>query len=190
MKKVVIIKGSPREAGNTALLAGQVTEGARAAGAQVDTFYLHGMQIAPCDACDACHAEPYSGCIVDDDMQLIYPKLLDADAIVIASPVYWFTLSAQTKLFMDRCYALVDADGYLLKGKKIGIVMTYGDSDPFDSGAVNALRTFQDAYRYVEARIVGMVYGSADGPGDIAENADVMAKAYALGRKIGVGNED
>ncbi|MFC2015874.1 flavodoxin family protein, partial [Chloroflexota bacterium] len=184
-----IIKGSPREAGNSALLAQQVAEGAQAAGAQVDSFYLHGMDISPCDACDACHAEPYRGCIVDDDMQVIYPKLLDADAIVIASPVYWFTVSAQTKLYMDRCYALVDAQGYLLRGKEIGIVMTYGDSDPFDSGAVNALRTFQDGFNYVSARIAGMVYGSSDAPGDIAENADVMARAYALGLKLGAGEQ-
>lgn len=186
-KKVVIVNGSPRENGNSAALADQVAEGAEAAGAQVESFYLHGMDINPCDACDACHAEPYGGCIVDDDMQVLYPKLLDADAIVIASPVYWFTVSAQTKLFMDRCYSLVDADGYLLRGKKIGIAMTYGDTDPFDSGAVNAFRTFQDAYRYVGAEIVGMVYGSADAAGEIRHNAELMAKAYSLGQKLGSG---
>jgi hypothetical protein len=65
--------------------------------------------------------------------------------------------------------------------------MTYGDSDPFDSGAVNAFRTFQDAYKYVGAEIVGMVYGSADAAGDIQENAEVIAQAYALGQKLGDG---
>ncbi len=183
-KRIVIVKGSPREKGNSAILADKVAEGAKAAGAYVESFYLHGMDISPCDACDACHTEPFGGCVVSDDMQLLYPRILDADAIVIASPVYWFTVSAQTKLFMDRCYALVDADGYLLRGKKIGIVMTYGDSDPFDSGAVNAFRTFQDAYRYVGAEIVDMVYGSADAAGDIQENAEIVAQAYALGQKL------
>lgn len=183
-KKIVIVKGSPRENGNSAILADKVAEGAKAAGGYVESFYLHGMDISPCDACDACHTEPFGGCVVSDDMQLLYPRILDADAIVIASPVYWFTVSAQTKLFMDRCYALVDADGYLLRGKKIGIVMTYGDSDPFDSGAVNAFRTFQDAYRYVGAEIVDMVYGSADAAGDIQENAEIVAQAYALGQKL------
>jgi multimeric flavodoxin WrbA len=186
-KRIVIVKGSPREKGNSAILADQVAEGAKAAGAYVESFYLHGMDIGPCDACDSCHSEPYDGCVVSDDMQLLYPRILDADGIVIASPVYWFTVSAQTKLFMDRCYALVDADGYLLRGKKIGIVMTYGDTDPFDSGAVNAFRTFQDAYRYVEAEIVDMVYGSADAAGDIQANAEVIAQAYALGQQLGAG---
>jgi multimeric flavodoxin WrbA len=184
-KKILIVKGSPREHGNTAILAERVADGARAAGAGVESIYLHGLDIQACDACAACHAEPYSGCIVEDDMQDLYPKILDADAIVIASPVYWFTVSAQTKLFMDRCYALVQGDGYLLKGKQYGIVMTYGDSDPFNSGAVNALRTFQDGIRYVGAEIVGMVYGCADAEGEIADNAEVMADAYSLGEQLG-----
>ncbi len=185
--KIVIVKGSPRERGNSAILAEQVAEGARAAGAQVDSFYLHGMNIEPCDACDSCQDPPYAGCVVGDDMQLIYPKLESAGAIVIASPVYWFTVSAQTKLFMDRCYALVDDEGYTLRGKKIGIVMSYGDPDPFNSGAVNALRTFQDGFNYIGAEIAGMVYGSADKIGEIRGDPDVMARAYELGKLLGSG---
>lgn len=183
--KIVIVKGSPRRAGNSAVLADQVEAGARAVGAQVESYHLHGMDIRACDACDACHTEPYRGCIVEDDMQILYPKLQDADALVIASPVYWFTVSAQTKLFMDRCYALVDGQGYTMRGKRIGIVMAYGDTDPFNSGAVNAFRTFQDGFRYVGAEIVGMVYGSADQPGEIRANAHVMQQAYELGRLLG-----
>jgi multimeric flavodoxin WrbA len=117
-------------------------------------------------------------------MQAIYPELRAADALVIASPVYWFTVSAQTKLFMDRCYALIDRDGWMLKRKKIGIVMTYGDSDPFNSGAINAFRTFQDGFGYVGAEIVGFVYGSASEAGEIRTNEAVMAAAYGLGRKL------
>ena len=109
---------------------------------------------------------------------------MEADAFVVASPIYWFTVSAQTKLFMDRGYALVDAEGYLLRGKQAGIVLTYGDSDPFNSGAVNALRTFQDAFNYVGVEIAGMVYDSADAAGDIRENAGAMDQAYALGRRL------
>jgi multimeric flavodoxin WrbA len=161
--------------------------GARAAGAKVESFHLHEMDISPCDACDACRADADAGCIIDDDMQLLYPKLQDADALVIASPVYWFTMSAQTKLFMDRCYALVDKDGWILGRKEIGIVMTYGDSDPFNSGAVNAFRTFQDGFGYVGAEIVGFVYGSASDPGEIRGDEEVMAKAYELGRKLAAG---
>jgi multimeric flavodoxin WrbA len=183
-KNIVIVKGSPRREGNSATLAEQVAAGAQAAGAKVESFFLHEMDINPCDACDACQSAPYGGCIVEDDMQLLYPRLEDADALVIASPVYWFTVSAQTKLFMDRCYALIDEDGWSFRDKKIGIVMVYGDSDPFNSGAVNAFRTFQDGFGYVGAEIVGFVHGSASNPGEIRENKKVMTQAYELGQKL------
>ena len=83
-------------------------------------------------------------------MAPLYSKLRQAEAIVIATPVYWFTVSAQTKLFMDRWYAMGGDEGYPFKGKKFGIILTYADEDPFRSGAVNALRTFQDALGFVE----------------------------------------
>jgi multimeric flavodoxin WrbA len=186
-KRIVIVKGSPRRGGNSTALAEQVAAGAQAAGAQVESFTLHQMEINPCDACEACQGEPYGGCIINDDMQLIYPKLREADALVIASPIYWFTVAAQTKLFMDRCYGLVDADGWALHGKQIGIVLTYGDSDPYNSGAINAIRTFQDAFRYVGAEIAGLVYGSASDPGEIRGNEMVMKEAYELGRRLAAG---
>jgi multimeric flavodoxin WrbA len=186
-KKVVIVKGSPRRNGNSATLADQVAAGAESVGAQVDVFYLHGMDIQPCDACEACRASADDECIIEDDMQSIYPKLRQADVLVIASPVYWFTVSAQTKLFMDRCYALGGGDpsSYALEGKQIGIVLSYGDDDPFKSGAVNALRTFQDAYNYIGAEIVGMVYGSADAAGEIRKDSRLMEEARGLGVKLG-----
>jgi multimeric flavodoxin WrbA len=90
-------------------------------------------------------------------MQDLYLKLLAADAWVIASPVYWFTMSAQTKLFMDRCFALPAYAKEPFADKRIAIAMSYGAADPFDSGCVNALRTFQDAFNYTGAKIVGIV---------------------------------
>jgi multimeric flavodoxin WrbA len=166
-----------------------VAGGAEATGAEVEDFYLHGMNIQPCTACDECREETGKGCVIDDDMQTLYPKLRRADAVVIASPIYWFTVSAQTKLFMDRWYAFggPQEEYAALAGKRIGIVLTYGDLDPFVSGAVNALRTFQDAFDYVGAEIVGMVYGSASEAGEIQKNRDLMEKAYELGKQLASG---
>jgi multimeric flavodoxin WrbA len=124
--------------------------------------------------------------VINDDMQILYPKLRQADGVVIASPIYWFTVSAQTKMFMDRWYAFGGSEEYAaLAQKRIGIVLTYGDLDPFASGAVNAIRTFQDTFNYVKSRIVGMVYGSASEAGEIGNNQDLMEKAYELGRQLG-----
>jgi multimeric flavodoxin WrbA len=141
------------------------------------------MDIRPCDACDACQGTN-ADCIIEDDMQILYPKLRSADAIVVASPVYWFTMSAQTKLCIDRWYALQDPQGNALAGKQIGIVLTYGDTDPFTSGAVNAIHTFQDMFRYVKANIAGMVYGSASKAGEIQSQQELMERAYKLGQRL------
>jgi multimeric flavodoxin WrbA len=184
-RQVLILNGSPRRHSNSTLLAERAAAGARAAGAGVETFFLHTMDIRPCDACDACQGMEEGECVIQDDMQILYPKLRRADALVIASPIYWFTMSAQTKLFIDRCYALEGLQGSALAGKKIGIVLTYGDSDPFNSGAVNALRTFQDIFRYTRAEIAGFVYGSALQEGEIGSQTGLLQKAYELGQVLG-----
>ena len=183
-RKIMVVIGSPRRKGNSATLAKQVADGAKDAGAKVDTFFLQGMDIRPCTACDACRTKLKKDCIIKDDMKKLYPKMKAADGIVIASPIYWFTVSAQTKLFMDRWYALGGDDGYELAGKKFGIVLAYADADPFTSGAVNALRTFQDAFNFIGAELVGAVYGSAWKAGEIKKNKGLMEAAFALGRKI------
>lgn len=197
-KKIIIIEASPRAKGNSTILAREVAAGARCFGTEVETVHLHGLDIRPCTACDACQKSLTADCIIDDDMKAIYTRLRSADAIVYATPIYWFTVSAQIKLFMDRCYALTflgtqpdtDSDEQVetvendLRGKKLGVVLTFGDVDPFASGAVNAIRTFQDMARYVGAEIFGFVYGSALGPGEVADNADLMKQAFNLGRAL------
>jgi len=183
-KNVLVLLGSPRKKGNSAILAEQITKGAKSGKAKVETIYLQGEKMAPCKACYACQKKDSKGCSIQDDMQKIYPKLIAADAWVIASPVYWFTMSAQTKIFMDRCFALPAYQKNPFRGKRIAIAMTYGDADPFASGCVNALRTFQDAYGYTESPIVGMVYGSAMDAGEIRSNEKIMQEAFDLGRKL------
>jgi multimeric flavodoxin WrbA len=186
---IMVLHGSPRLNGNSAALAEQAASGARFAGADVETFFLHGMDIRPCDACDSCQGVSEGACMIDDDMQLLYPKLRQAAGILIASPVYWFTLSAQTKLCIDRWYALEGTQGSALAGKRFGLLLSYGDIDPFTSGAINALRTFQDMVGYLKGEVVGYVYGSASKAGEIRSQSDLMEKAYRLGQEIAEGKK-
>ena len=150
----------------------------------METVFLHGMKIAPCQSCYACQKRGSKGCAIDDDMQTLYPKLLESSAWVIASPVFWFTMSAQVKLFLDRCFALPAYGKKPFSGKRAAIAMTYGDTDPFTSGCVNALRTFQDIFRYVGMDIVGIVYGSAMDAGEIERNEALLESARKLGEKL------
>jgi multimeric flavodoxin WrbA len=197
-RKIIIVEGSPRPSGNSTLLARAVASGARSLGAEVETLHLHKMDIRPCTACDACQESLEKDCIIDDAMKDAYPRLRAADAIVYASPIYWFTVSGQIKLFMDRCYALtflgtlpgidgsepVEVVQTDLGGKKFGVVLSYGDVDPFTSGAVNAIRTFQDMARFVGSEMTGLVYGSALAAGEVAGNKALMNQAYDLGRAL------
>jgi multimeric flavodoxin WrbA len=183
-KRVLVILGSPRKNGNSAILAEQITKGAKSAGADVKSVFLQELKIAPCRSCYSCQKPGSKGCAINDDMQTIYPKLIEANAWVLASPVFWFNMSAQIKIFMDRCFALhcYGKDPFI--GRRIAIAMSYGDVDPFASGCVNALRTFQDAFNYTRSKIVGMVYGSAMKAGDIAKNEALMVEAEDLGKKL------
>ena len=183
-KQVLVILGSPRKKGNSSALAARISRGAKSAGAEVETVFLHGLKISPCRGCDTCQKNDSKGCAIKDNMQDIYPKLVTADAWVIASPVYWFTMSAQTKTFMDRCYALTAYAENPFAGKRIAIAMSYGDVDPVKSGCVNALRTFQDAFRYTGSKIIGMVYGSATKAGEIQNNEALMREAEDLGKRL------
>lgn len=181
-KSVLLLKSSPRESGNSNTLAAQVEAGVKDKGAIVKSLMLHHMDIRPCDACDLC--QETGVCIIQDDMQQVYPLLEKADAIVIAGPVYWFTISAQTKLCIDRWYALPDG---AFRGKQIGIVLTYGDTDLHNSGGINAIHTFESMFRYVGAEIIGVVHGSAYEIGEAEKQPDLMERAYQLGQKIGAG---
>jgi multimeric flavodoxin WrbA len=187
-KQVLVILGSPRRVGNSAALAARISRGAESAGAEVENLFLQDLEISPCRGCETCQQPDSQGCAIKDDMQEIYPKLIRADAWVIASPVYWFTMSAQTKIFMDRCYALPAYADNPFVGKLVAIAMSYGDVDPFQSGCVNALRTFQDAFNYTRSKIVGMVYGSAETAGEIENNVALMKEAEELGRRL-VGHQ-
>jgi multimeric flavodoxin WrbA len=183
-KQVLVVLGSPRKKGNSSMLAARIARGAESAGAEVETVFLHALKISACRGCDTCKKPNTKGCAIKDDMQGIYRKLIEADAWVIASPVYWFTMSAQTKTFMDRCYALTAYGKNPFAGKRIAVAMSYGDVDPVKSGCVNALRTFQDAYRYTGSKIVGMVYGSAVEVGEISDNKALMQEAEELGKRL------
>jgi len=183
-ENVLVVLGSPRRDGNSAALAARIARGAESAGADVETVFLQDLEISPCRGCDTCKEPGSKGCAINDDMQEIYPKLIGADAWVIASPVYWFTMSAQTKLFMDRCYALTAYGENPFAGKRIAIAMSYGDADAVRSGCVNAIRTFQDAFRYTGSKLVGMVYGSAMRAGEIESNEALMRQAKDLGNRL------
>jgi len=184
---LLAVVGSPRKGGNSDTLADAILSGASEVGAEVEKIYLNDLQVRGCQACDKCRGDVQDPCVLDDDMaRLVHPKLRACDALLIATPIYYFGPAAQTKLFLDRWYALGGKEGqpHALAGKRVAIALAYEDADPFCSGAANAMMTFRDAIRWVGAELVGVVYGSAAAPGEIADNRTVMEEARRLGANL------
>jgi multimeric flavodoxin WrbA len=103
--KIVGIVGSPRKNGNTEILMNEVLKVAREAGFETQMFLMSEKKVAPCDACGTCFE--VGDCVVQDDMQELYAMLEQADGVVFGSPVYFGSVSAQTKAIMDRMFALM-----------------------------------------------------------------------------------
>lgn len=185
-KQILILNGSPRERGNTAALAKQAMEGALASGAQVESIYLHSLDIRPCDACDHCSTGP---CIIEDDMTPLYSKLAAADGILLSSPIYWFTYSAQLKLCIDRWYGFQRSKWKDISSKEFGIILTYGDTDLYSSGGINAIHTFESMCRFLRSEIVGIVHGSMSEIGDAENHPGLLEQAFNLGKRM-AGEKD
>ena len=188
--KILLINGSPRKNGNTTRLVQEITRGIESHRGQYEIIRIQDLTIKPCTACDACIKAKNLTCILKDDMIPLYPKLIEAEIIVFATPIYWFTFPAQIKAFIDRLYALHTKDGgFALKGKKFALLIVYGAEDPYDAGAVNAIHAFQDMCRYMKGSIIDILYGTANDAGDVEKNTEFLKKAFALGEKCVTGKE-
>ncbi len=186
--KVLGIYGSPRRGGNTELLLKEFLRGCTEAGAEVEEVFLRDLKISPCLEIYAC--QKTGECPIQDDMKALYPKLVDAHMVVVASPIFFFAVSAHSKAMIDRCQALW-ARKYLLgqraapgqTGKK-GIFLAVGGATlgkVFD-GPLLTMKYFFDALDRTFDR--ALLYKGVDEKGKIREHPTAMAEAYALGKKL------
>lgn len=104
MSTIVAIYGSPRRKGNTATLLSRAIEGAQAAGATVEPIVLRDQKMSPCFEIYGCKAD--GDCVIKDDFQAVRDRMLAADGLIIATPVFFYTVSAHLKILMDRCQSL------------------------------------------------------------------------------------
>lgn len=186
-QKTLIISTSYRKNSNSRALGLRVAEGAKKAGHEVSFADVGRLDIAPCRGCGACKLPGSNFCVIRDAMHDYYPALRTSDHIILCAPIYFFNMNGQCKNFIDRAYAAInnpEGGGNYFTGKKLGAVFTYGDSDPFVSGCVNALRTLQDTALYCKAVWAGAVYGSAYDEGDIMKNAALLDAAEQFGQSL------
>ena len=170
--KVLGIIGSRRQNSNTRTLLEEAMRGAREAGADIDILDITEKAIAPCNGCDFCLDD--GTCCIDDDMQHVYPRLLAADGIFIGTPVYFWNVSAQVKLMIDRTYPFMQHRR--LRGKVGGIAVVARRA-----GCGNAYSFLTDYFALMRMPLGGGVIGYAGTAGEITRDTEAMAQAYAAG---------
>jgi multimeric flavodoxin WrbA len=190
--KVLGIFGSPRRGGNTEALLKEFLRGCREGQAEVEEVFLRDLKITPCLEIYACRKD--GNCPIRDDMQNLYGKIAEADILVLASPVFFYSVSAQAKAFIDRCQAFWSRK-YLLKqpiapGKEArrGVFICVGGSQGgkvFD-GAVLTMKYFFDAVDMAFHK--SLLYRGIDEKGEILGHPTAMAEAYGLGKEMVPGS--
>lgn len=179
--KILALLGSPRKKGNTALLMDEYLKGIKASNedAQIIKIYLDEKKIYGCIACEACRNVNIGLCAINDDMQELYPLFCQADMVVYATPIYWWSVSAQLKAFMDRCYALGSVENSF-KGKKAALLMTYGGEMP-NKGPELVKTTFEEICDYKDMKLVDVYGVCTDDYMPVVENTEALKDVYEMG---------
>ena len=183
--KVLGIMGSPRIKGNTDLLLDEALKGAQSQQAEVEKIVVDKLNIAPCKEYYGCLKD--GNCVIRDDMDDLYPKILDADAVIVASPIFFYTVSAQLMLLISRCqalwarkYVLKNLDIPLKKGAFIAVGATRGEK-LFDGPKLTIHYFFQAINaEYNEELLIRGV----DKRGEIKEHPAYLTDAFELGKKL------
>lgn len=127
--RILVLNGSPRSKGNTARLVGAFAAGARESGHTVQIEMVANKEIHGCLACEYCHGKGNGSCIQQDDMKTLYPAIREADMLVLASPIYYYTMTGQLISVLDRTYAL----GRLAHIKKTALILSSGSPNMYEA---------------------------------------------------------
>lgn len=177
-KNVLVISTSLRNRSNSEALADAFIRGAQAAGNTVEKLTLKGKTLAFCKGCLACQS--LGRCVIDDDANAIAAKMLRADVIVWATPIYYYEMAGQMKTLIDRCNSLYASD-YAFRDVYL-LSTAAEDAEGVDAGACKGLQGWIDCFE--KARFAGKVFaGGVDEAGTIAGHP-ALAQAEALGRKV------
>jgi len=176
-KKILLINGSPRKNGNTSAMLNTLHQ-------QLDRKFksefirLYDYQIGPCIDCRGCKKNDLK-CIVDDDMQALYPKIENADVLIIGTPIYWFGPSAQTKLMLDRLRPQYGSQN--LAGKK-AVLFTPAGTGEKDCDLT--IEMFKRSFQALGIKYIGSVTAEAYDIGDLKNDHTALSEVEALTAKL------
>jgi multimeric flavodoxin WrbA len=183
--KVLGIMGSPRLKGNTDLLLDEALKGAQGQGAEVEKILADRLKIAPCREYYGCLKD--GKCVIRDQMDNVYPKILAADAIIVGTPIFFYTVSAPLLLLISRCQALW-ARKYVLKNLDIPVKK----GALIAVGATKGTRLFEGPkltigyfFKAINAEYTDeLLIRGVDKKGEINDHPEFLAAAFALGKKL------
>ncbi|HWI54587.1 MAG TPA: flavodoxin family protein [Desulfobacteria bacterium] len=183
---------SPRQGGNTEILLRKALEGAAKAGARTELVDINTYRFSPCIACDGCFKE--GKCVVRDDMQVIYEKILAADRIILAAPIFSMGMCAQAKAMVDRTQRFWSTK-YVLKRKVIpdandrlprkGMFISASGSNHKDvfAGALQVAKYF---FLMIEAEFMGsFCYSELEEKGAVLNHQDILSEIFEAGKRLG-----
>ena len=176
-KKVLILSGSPRKNGNSDLLCEEFMRGAAESGHRVEKIRVAEKNIGFCRACYAC--KETGVCVIRDDMAEVLQKMIDADVLVLASPVYFYSIDAQLKVVIDRSVAR----WLEVKDKEFYYIMTAADEER--SSLETTLACFRGYADCVEgAKEMGVIYGMGVYEKGEIKGTKAMLEAYEMGKRV------
>jgi multimeric flavodoxin WrbA len=174
--RILGISCSPRKSGNTEILLEESLSGAQQEGAETELFSVSGKDLKPCDGCWACTRT--GKCHIDDDMQSLHDKMVAADGIIFGTPVYFYSMTGQAKILIDRFLALSTPDRNL-RNKVGGVIVV--------AGSLGLISTIKDIYfTMIVKRMVpaNLVAAYATNKGEVREMKRCMQAAHNLGREM------
>ena len=174
--KILGLSCSPRKSGNTEILVGEALNGAQSEGAEIELFSLAGKEIKPCDGCYACRET--GKCHINDDMQTVYQKLVEADGIIFGTPIYFYSMTSQAKALIDRTIVLRRPTIRL--ANKVGGVIAV-------AGRLGIIDAIKDLYFYIAISHMipaDYVAAYASEKGAIRKDKQAMKSAWELGREM------
>jgi len=181
-KKILGVMGSPRKKGNTHILISKILEGAKSEGAVGDCLFLGDLTIRECDGCHRC----WQGkeCNKNDDMNGIYPRIMESAGIVFGTPVYWYGPTALIKGFLDRfVYFNCPENRKRIKGKPAILAVPCEEADPAAADLVKAM--FEKSLRYLEMDLIGtIIVPGVTKRGEIIKKQAPLEEAYNLGIRL------
>lgn len=170
--KIFILNGSPRPNGNTATMIDAFMKGAKEAGHTVNSFDVARKTIRGCIACEYCHIKGDGKCFQKDDMDQIVPSILTCDMLVIASPIYYFTLSAQMQAVIQRCYCFYTPKDL----QKMALILSSDSPDVYDS----AVSEYNYLCDYWETEDCGIITAHGEENG----SDEKLREVYEFGKSL------